>query len=123
MACSLENSVRRTLTAGHDSLECHTGAYEALGYDEICGVHFIVVFRICSNLVKELENVLASCLGGCLQNTASGVVVLASDEVENDLNLARGDADMLLCRSCFPYLLSPFRITCRCWKSCFLRGP
>ena len=105
MACSLENSVCGTLTAGHDSLECHTGAYEALGYDKVFTVHLEIVFRISCNLVDELENRLASCLGGCSEDTASGLIVLASDEVENDLDLARGDADMLLCRSrCQPLL-------------------
>ena len=54
MRCSLENSVARTLSAGHVSLESRTGADEALGNVKVCGVHLEIVVCICDCTLEEL---------------------------------------------------------------------
>ena len=100
MAGSLQYSVGAAFTAGHHSLESHAGGNEALGYIKIVFVHAEVVFRICDRSVEQLCEILASCLGSVLQNTAGNVYVLTADKIENDLYLAGGDAndtsDMIL---------------------------
>ena len=55
MRCSLENSVARTLSAGHVSLESRTGADEALGNVKVCGVHLEIVVCICDCTLEELD--------------------------------------------------------------------
>ena len=66
-----------------------------------------VVFRVSSYLIEQLEDIGTCGLRGIFEDTAGYIVVLPTDEVENDLDLTRGDADMLLGRFRFHFLIAP----------------
>ena len=101
MACALQDPVARAFAAGHHSLQRHAGGHIALRDDELLGIHVEIILSVCHDAVKELDQGLAGSFARILQNTGCNSGVLATDQIEDDLDLARGDADEAFSSSCF----------------------
>ena len=79
------------LCTGTDTLECGALSDVALGYIQTSHIHIVVILGIRHGGLQQLQERLASGLGSLLEDRLRELDVLASDEVENDGNLARRD--------------------------------
>ena len=77
-----------------DTLECYACAYECFGNVKAAGVHVVIVLCVSNSGLKELLERLTSGLGGVLESCECDFNRLVSDEVENDADLSRRNADL-----------------------------
>ena len=81
--------------AGNVALERRAGVCVNLSNVQLLAVQLLVVHRVGDGAVEHLQHNGGSGLGGVGQNRGGFVHILATDQVDNDLHLARRDANVL----------------------------
>ena len=95
MAGALADPARTALGTGAETLEGGSLISKHLGYEELIRAHVQIVFRVSNGGIEDLKHRLAGSLGSEGQYGLGFCHRLAPDQVDDDLDLAGGDADIL----------------------------